>query len=97
MDREGNYAFIYFPMGTITRLVYANKLSGETINAWWYSPRDGKVYDQEGKVSDTPFMVFDKEDKEFNPPNETETEDWVLVLDNAALNFTIPEKTVMDQ
>ena len=97
MDREGNYAFIYFPMGTITRLVYANKLSGETINAWWYSPRDGKVYDQEGKVSDTPFMVFDKEDKEFNPPNETETEDWVLVLDNAALNFRIPEKTVMDQ
>ncbi len=89
-DKEGNYAFIYFPMATITRKVYVNKLSGEKINAWWYSPRDGKVYDQEGKVTHTPFIVFDKKNRDFNPPNETETEDWVLVLDNAALNFSVP-------
>jgi len=93
-DLKGNYAFIYFPMGTITRMVYVNKLEGEKINAWWYSPRDGNVYDQEGRITNAPFMIFDKENREFNPPNETETEDWVLVLDNAALNFTVPGKVI---
>jgi len=90
---EGTFALIYFPMGTITRKVYVNKLNGEKFNAWWYNPRDGKTYNHEGKLTESPFLVFNKENMDFNPPNDKETEDWVLVLDNALMNYQIPGKT----
>ncbi|MFC1558676.1 glycoside hydrolase family 140 protein [candidate division KSB1 bacterium] len=91
-DTDGNYAFIYFPMGTISLKIYVSKLSGKKINAWWYSPRDGKVYDNDGKLTNAPFLVFDKKDREFDPPRNTETEDWILILDDASKNYPVPGK-----
>ena len=89
-DKDGNYAFIYFPMGTISRKIYVSKLSGKKINAWWYSPRDGKAYDNNGNITDAPFLVFDKKDREFDPPGNRETEDWILILDDASKDYPVP-------
>jgi hypothetical protein len=56
-----------------------NSVSGTKAVAWWFNPRTGQV-SEGGK-----FPTSGK--KEFTPPSEG---DWVLVLDNAALNLPRP-------
>ena len=72
-DSGGSYAMVYLPR---TRPVQVNfgKLSGETIRAWWYSPRTGQL-SHIGKFAKG-------EDALFTPPSDGP--DWVLVLDDAA-------------
>jgi len=68
----------YMPTSrTIT--VQMNSLSGPEAVAWWFNPRTGQV--SEAGKSPTSGK------KEFTPPSDG---DWVLVLDNAALNLPRP-------
>jgi len=70
-----------------------SKISGETINAWWYSPRDGRLYDAKFEPVQTPFDTLQsKRSHTFTPPTHGENQDWVLVLDDAAAGFPIPGK-----
>lgn len=87
---DGSYAMIYFPRETLIRKIFASKLSGAQIKAWWYNPRDGKCYDQQGNETLKPFKEFDKTDVIFNPPGENDSLDWVLILDDASKSFAIP-------
>jgi hypothetical protein len=58
------------------------KLSGKTINAYWYDPRLG---------TSTFIGEFPKKDsRTFTPPSSGRGNDWVLVLDDASRNFPAP-------
>jgi hypothetical protein len=75
---DGNTAIIYFPEAkTIT--VDMPQINGTTANVWWFNPRDGSAQ-AEAALPTTGSHLF-------TPPSN---DDWLLVLDNAALNLPAP-------
>ena len=70
--RDGNYAFVYSPLGE-TFTVDLEKLSGDTLEGAWYCPRTGFSF---------PFGTFPRQgQREFTPPSSGLYHDWVLILD----------------
>ena len=87
---DGSYAMVYSTMGKPFTVNLA-RLSGGRVNAWWYSPRDGRCYDERSQASTTPFTVVDAgRRREFTPPTSGLGQDWVLVLDDAERKFPAP-------
>lgn len=80
-DSAGNYLMVYVPVARAFKVNTA-KLKAGNINGWWYDPRTGKATPT-GKLNRQPIM-------EFTPP--TNTDDWILVLDNAAAKYAAPGK-----
>lgn len=79
--RGNDYAFIYISEGK-PFTVHLSKISGTTVHAYWYNPRDGKTTDI-GKFSNN-------DTKMFTPPTSGYGQDWVLVIDDAAKNYKLP-------
>ncbi|MEO7319928.1 MAG: glycoside hydrolase family 140 protein [Chthoniobacteraceae bacterium] len=80
-DEAGSYAMVYAPVGRAFK-VRMEKIAGAKVKAWWFNPRDGAA---------TPIGEFENQgEREFIPPNPGEALDWVLVLDDAAKNFSRP-------
>ena len=87
---NGGYAFIYVANGRQFD-VDLSRLSGMEIQAWWFSPRDGKTYDADGVVTQKPFAEFNESEVlAFTPPSAGKGQDWVLVLDDASRQFCVP-------
>jgi len=87
---DGQCALVYSTQG-LPFEINLSKISGETINTWWYSPRDGRLYDAKFEPVQTPFdRLHSKGSHKFTPPTHGENQDWVLVLDDAAAGFPIP-------
>lgn len=80
-DSDGSYAFVYFASGQ-PATVDVRKLSGPTLRACWYDPRNGIASDA-GEISNAA-------PQEFTPPSNSPGRDWVLILDNAACNYPAP-------
>jgi hypothetical protein len=80
-DSTGSYALIYLPVGRKFR-VRMDKISGPTVKAWWYNPRDGKA-EAIGEFPNTG-------EREFISPTPGEALDWILVLDDASQRFPPP-------
>jgi hypothetical protein len=79
-DREGTYAFIYFPANDQAATVDLGRLNAARLRAWWYDPRNGFPH---------PLGVIDGGGRrEFQSPSYGP--DWVLVLDDAARNYAPP-------
>jgi hypothetical protein len=55
------------------------KIGGTTARAWWYNPITGVAT----LIGDFPATAT----RSFTPPA---AQDWVLVIDNAALNLAAP-------
>ncbi len=93
---DGSYAFVYFPQATMARNIDLSRLSGTTINAWWFNPRDGQVYSADGTtITGRPFASYTAGQAiTFDPPGDLATNDWVLVLDDAGKNFCVPGAAV---
>lgn len=77
-DTNGTYAMVYIPTG-LPATVNMTKITGTNVNAWWFNPREGGAtfigaYTNLGNLA-------------FTPPS---TNDWVLVLDDAAKNYPPP-------
>lgn len=83
-DSEGRYAMIYAPIGRPFS-VQLNLLKGPDIQAWWFNPRTGES-SKAGNYSNTQVATF-------LSPNPGEDLDWVLVLDQASMNFPPPGKS----
>lgn len=89
---DGSYALVYIPSGEPVT-IDLEKLSGESLVAWWFSPRDGSAQ-QAGEFAR-------QGQREFRPPSggdasgdaQTDGPDWVLVLDDASREFPEPGKT----
>lgn len=80
-DIDGKFAFLYLPSGR-TAIVNMNKISGSSARVFWYNPRNGVST----FVGEFPTEGI----HEFKPPTEGERNDWILVLDDASLDFPEP-------
>ncbi len=78
---DATYLLAYFPHYSRITLK-TERILGKTLRGWWFNPRDGSV---------RPLGEFEKPSRmEFAPPTNSEAEDWVLVLDDAAKNYPQP-------
>jgi hypothetical protein len=57
-------------------------MAGKMIRGWWFNPRDG--------LARTPGEFPQQKRVEFSPPTKSTTDDWILVLDDAARNYPAP-------
>ncbi|MGE0372705.1 MAG: DUF4038 domain-containing protein [Gammaproteobacteria bacterium] len=91
---DGHYALVYFPGADIRADLDLGALSGNTIAAWWYNPADGHTYDDKGvrQEQPEPFMKLgrDTATQSFDPPGSSHEQDWILVLDDASMNYPAP-------
>ena len=79
-DRDGTYAFVYFPTSDQAATVDLGRLRAAQVRAWWYDPRTGFAH---------PLGLVDGGGRrEFQSP--ASGPDWVLVLDAAASNYAPP-------
>ncbi len=78
-DSDGSYMFIYSP-GPNKFTLNLEKLSGETLQCWWYDPRTGNSLDA--------GVLPRARSHEFTTPNVGP--DWVLVIDDASKNYRRP-------
>jgi hypothetical protein len=79
-DRDGTYAFIYFPTSDQAATVNLSKLHAGKLRAWWFDPRTGFAH---------PAGEFDGgAAREFTSPSYGP--DWVLVIDQVASSYGAP-------
>ncbi len=81
-DRDGSYAFIYFPTSDQPATVNLQKMEGGggKLRAWWFDPRTGFAH---------PLGLIDGgAPREFQSPGYGS--DWVLVIDRADANYGVP-------
>jgi hypothetical protein len=79
-DREGSYAFVYFPSRDQDAVIDLSKLHSGKLRAWWYDPRTGfanRIGEIDGGVR-----------REFKTP--LYGPDWVLVLDSVDAHYAPP-------
>ena len=82
VSRGQGYLMAYAATGRSFQ-VQLGKISGETVNAWWYDPRTGSAQ----AIGQLPNRGVHR----FDPPGDSHKgNDWVLVLDDAARNFKAP-------
>ena len=82
--RGNDYAFVYTAAGK-PFTVKLGTLSGSQLAAYWINPRQGEV-----KAAGT---VPNKGQHRFSPPTTGYGQDWVLVLDDTAKQYTAPKLT----
>ena len=86
--RGNDYLFVYLPAANRITL-QMGKISGKEVQAWWYSPRDGKA------VSIGTFPNEGK--KQFTPPAGPDRgSDWVLVVDDLSKKYPAPGSHQLD-
>jgi hypothetical protein len=78
---DGSYAMAYVPASRAFT-VDLEKLSGGTVKAWWFDPRNGTAK----AIGEFPRTGS----REFSPPDAGENLDWILVLDDASRKFPAP-------
>ncbi len=82
-DNNGAYAFIYFPTGKTGRIDLSS-LSAAILNSWWYDPRTGNAFaGPDLSITDGVTVV---------PPTSGQGQDWILVVDDASMDFPKPGK-----
>ena len=87
---DGRCAMVYSTRGLGFELDLS-KMVGAAISAWWYSPRDGRLYDGQFEPPGKPFATLEPKGKHtFTPPTSGLNHDWVLVLDDATAGFVTP-------
>jgi hypothetical protein len=75
---DGGFLMAYLPHGGKIG-IHMDKLTGPTVKARWFDPRNGKWHDI-GAYSNTGRG-------EFQSPSPGDHDDWVLVVDDAAKGF----------
>ncbi len=79
--RGDDYAFVYTCTGK-PFTVSLSKLEGKSFVAYWYDPRKGTAGEMQ--------KITGGKDETFTPPKSGYGQDWILVIDNADKNYTIP-------
>jgi hypothetical protein len=75
---DGSFLIAYAPEGKPLS-INMDKVSGKTVKAQWYDPREGTWRN---------ILEFPNTGRhEFVPPSHDEQSDWVLVLEDAAKGF----------
>ena len=76
---DGSYGMVYSASGQ-SFTVDLTKLSGLTLQAWWYDPRTG--------ASTSAGQFARSGTQSFTPPSSGYGKDWILVLDDTAAGRT---------
>ena len=79
-DREGSYAFVYFPTSDLKAIVDLGKLNAQRLRAWWYDTRTGIGTPVEDALT--------RKAQQFRSPSFGP--DWVLVVEDADAGFAPP-------
>lgn len=79
-DAQGRFAMVYVPKRNKAFTINTATMAGSQVRAWWYDCRNGKATSA-GTFAAGGF-------RNFVTPNKGQ--DWVLVLDNAALGYSKP-------
>ncbi|MCC6446290.1 MAG: glycoside hydrolase family 140 protein [Armatimonadetes bacterium] len=72
LARDGSFLIAYPPHGQPVG-IHTDRLSGQSVLARWYDPREG-IWNEIGQVPGTGVM-------EFTAPSQGEKSDWLLVLE----------------
>lgn len=80
--RGKDYLMVYSSQGKPFTVNLA-KISGKTLQATWYNPRNGET-----KVAD---KVANVGQKAFTPPSNGYGQDWVLLLDDSSKGYQAPK------
>ena len=75
---DGSFVIAYLPSGNPVS-IKMDKVSGKTVKAQWYDPREG-TWREIGEYANTG-------NREFVPPSKGERSDWVLILEDAAKGY----------
>lgn len=71
---------VYLPSGGSTE-VELSVLEKQDVGLWWFSPRDGKFYDNDRKETTTPMLIYCQEKTVvIHAPSEGEEQDWVAII-----------------
>jgi len=81
-DRTGRYLIAYTPYGRPVT-VWLGTLQGAEAEAYWFDPRTGEA-EEIGTFEAVGARTFDP------PDDEGRGNDWVLVVDDAAQDFSMP-------
>ncbi len=76
--RGKDYAFIYTSEGKPFTVNF-NKISGNSLQVYWYDPRTGKSRDV--------IMIANAGSKKFTPPSSGYGQDWILVMDDVSKKY----------
>ncbi len=79
-DREGTYAFVYFPANDLDAAVDLAKLKASKVRVWWYDPRTG--------IGTLVGVIDGGQQKQFR--SRPYGPDWVLVLEDEAAGYGPP-------
>ncbi len=79
--RGKDYIFVYSTQGK-KFTVNTDKISGRELVAHWYNPRNGESAEAGTFTKKGPLA--------FTPPTSGYGQDWVLIIDDAAKNYSIP-------
>jgi len=78
---DDHYAMVYLPVGRTIELKTAF-MKAKQIRTWWFDPKSGKVQ---------LIGLMKRSDKvSFTSPTQGKGNDWVLVMDDAEKNYSIP-------
>ena len=86
---DDSYVLAYSSDGSTFNLDL-RKLRTSSFNAWWYSPRDGRIYSSaNNKLTKPVKIVTEKQVMQFDPPGlPAEGNDWLLILSVGSKNIT---------
>ena len=86
-----SYMMVYSTNGSAFTLDLS-RMPGKVLKAWWYNPRDGKLYSGKNLVTNKPFETLQKNAAiSFDPPGDMGPDhDWILVIDDASGSFPSP-------
>jgi hypothetical protein len=82
---DGSFSFIYSPKG-LPFSVNLGRIHSQRIRASWFDPRYGSAYELH-TGSNRGYQTF-------VPPSSGRGNDWLLVLDDATLEYSLPGQTV---
>ena len=86
---DGRSLWAYVPTGRTIK-VDMSKISGSTVQTWWYNPRTGHATTA-GQFPNVGLRNFT------TPASDGATQDWILVAEDASANFLPPGSTRIER
>ncbi|MBT2721143.1 DUF4038 domain-containing protein [Bacillus sp. ISL-46] len=98
VEKDGKFACIYFSSGG-EETIDLSGLKRDSLQMWWFNPRDGQCYSQENVTSEEAISLAEqlKRDKRGDffkiiTPTRGREQDWVCVIENKENDATKPGK-----
>ena len=82
LAKDGSFLFAYTPFGS-EFTIEIDKIQGDTVRLWWFNPRIGTSIPM-GELKKEKYYQADP------PSDEKRGNDWVLIIENAALGLPAP-------